>query len=58
MKVMIYSNERRMWWKENYCGYTYFQDRAGVFDYNEAHEKYPEIEFHSADDDFFVKIGE
>ena len=57
MKVMIYSNEHKMWWKPNYCGYTRHQELAGVFDYEEAHKKYPEIDFNTAGEDFFVVIS-
>jgi len=57
MKVMIYSNEHRMWWGSDYCGYVWYQEEAGVFDYEEAHKNYPEIGFSSDGEDFFVIIS-
>ena len=56
MKVYIYSNEHKMWWKPEYCGYTCKQDNAGIFDYEEAVKKYPEIDFNTYGEDFFIKI--
>ena len=56
MKVYIYSNEHKMWWKPDYCGYTRDQDKAGIFDYDEAVKKYPVISFNTYDEDFFIKI--
>ena len=57
MKVMIYSNEHSLWWKPNYCGYTDNQDKAGIFDYDEAVKKYPNIGFSTYHaEDFFVKV--
>ena len=57
MKVMIYSNEHRMWWGSDYCGYVWYQEEAGVFDYEEAHRKYPRIDFNTAGEDFFIVIS-
>ena len=56
MKVMIYSNEHKMWWKPDYCGYTSDQDLAGIFDYEEACQKHPEVGSNTFEEDFFVKL--
>ena len=53
---MIYSNEHRMWWRPNYCGYTLMQKHAGIFDYDEAIKRYPKIGFDTTEEDFFVQL--
>lgn len=58
MKVLIYSNEHEAWWRDNYCGYTTKQEKAGVFDYEEAHKCYPTIGFNRQDEDYFVRLDD
>lgn len=58
MKVMIFNNERKMWWKPNYFGYTPYQNEAGIYDYEKVQKDYPDIDFFTQGDDFYVKIGE
>jgi len=56
MKVIIYSNIHEAWWGPDYRGYVYSQEKAGVFDYEEAHKKYPYIGLYTSCDDFFVVV--
>lgn len=56
MKVMIYSNEHSMWWAPQYCGYVSTQDKAGIFDYEEAKARHPEVGESTYCEDFFVKV--
>lgn len=58
MKVLIYSNEHEAWWRDNYCGYTTKQEKAGVFDYEKAHKCYPTIGFNRQDEDYFVRLDD
>ena len=55
--VRIYSNEHGAWWEPDYCGYTSSAYRAGIFNYEEAVKKYPDITYNHSDEDFFVDVG-
>ena len=57
-KVMIYSNEHHAWWKPDYCGYTIYKDRAGIFDYDDAIKHYPRMNYDRSEEDYFIDIDE
>lgn len=52
--VRIYSNEHGAWWAPRYCGYRDNPARAGVFRYEEAKAKYPQIDYDKSKRDYFV----
>lgn len=58
-KVLIYCTDRNKWWKPNYAGYTEYKCNAGIFEYEEAHKKYPDIGYKTKGvGDYFVDISE
>lgn len=52
--VTIYSNEHRAWWAPRYCGYRTNPLKAGIFRYEEAKAKYPDIDHDVTKEDYFV----
>ena len=57
MRVKIYSNKHSAWWKDNYCGYTNDESKAGVFEIEEVNKKYPYIDFDTTKEDYLVKFN-
>ena len=52
--VRIYSNEHGAWWAPRYCGYRTDPAEAGVFEYGDAKERYPDIDYDRSKEDYFV----
>ena len=57
MRVKIYSNEHSAWWKDNYCGYTNDESKAGIFQIEEVNKIYPYIDFDTTKEDYLVKFN-
>ena len=55
--VRIYSNEHGAWWAPYYCGYRTDPARAGIFRYEDAKGRYPEIDYDESKEDYFVDCG-
>lgn len=55
--VMIYSNEHGAWWRPNYCGYTQYKDKAGIFELEDALKRYPHMTYNNNSDDYFVEVS-
>ena len=54
MKVIIYSNEKKAFWKANYMDYTNNYKEAGIYNADKFQKNYPKINFDTKNDDFMI----
>ena len=54
MKVIIYSNQHKAFWKPNYNGYTNDYKEAGIYNADKFQKDYPKINCDTNNDDFMI----
>ena len=54
MKVIIYSNQHKAFWKANYMDYTNNYKEAGIYNADKVQKDYPKINFDTNSDDFMI----
>lgn len=54
MKVIIYSNQHKAFWKPNNFGYTNNYKEAGIYNADKVQKDYPKINFDTNNEDFMI----